>query len=102
MVFGRRKKVYIELDGTELTDQQIRLLKSINAMMEHVLTTEEESEFFEASAEAMRMCASLIKQSHFAGELELDGVPYADQALEYSMDVLSEHMNNAKIVHYDN
>lgn len=102
MVFGRKNKVYIELEASELTDQQVRLLKSINTMMEHVLTTDEESEFFEASAEAMRMCASLIKLSHFAGELELEGVPYADQALEYSMDVLNEHMTNSKIVHYDN
>ncbi|MAE59429.1 MAG: hypothetical protein CME69_11145 [Halobacteriovorax sp.] len=102
MVFGRRNKIYIEVDATELTDAQVRLLKSVNAMMEHVLTTDEESEFFEASAEAMRMCASLIKQAHFAHDLEIDGIPYAEQALEYSMDILNEHMTNSKVVQYDN
>ncbi len=102
MGFGKRNKVFIEVDATEMTNAQVRLLKSINAMMEHVLTTDEEGEFFEASAEAMRMCASLIKQSHFAAELEIGGIPYAEQALEYSMDVLTDHISNAKVVHYDN
>lgn len=102
MVFGKSKKVLIEVNGEELTSAQVRLLKTINTMLAHVLTTEDESEFFESSAEAMRMCASLIKQSHFAQDLKVSGIPYADQAIEYSMDLLSEHISNAKVVHYDN
>lgn len=102
MDFGKKKKVFIEVDATEMSDAQVRLLKSVNAMIAHVLTTENESEFFDGSAEAMRMCAALIKQAHFANDLQFDGIPYADQALEYSMDILHEHMNNSKVVQYDN
>jgi hypothetical protein len=102
MVFGKKNKVFIEIDATEMTESQVRMIKTINAMLAHVLTTEEEGEFFDGSAEAMRMCAALIKQAHFATDLQFDGIPYADQALEYSMDILSEHMVNSKVVQYDN
>ena len=102
MGFGKKNKVFIEIDAAEMSESQIRMLKTINAMLAHVLTTEEEGEFFDGSAEAMRMCASLIKQAHFANDLQFDGIPYADQALEYSMDILSEHMVNSKVVQYDN
>ena len=102
MGFGKRSKVQIELDATEMTPAQIRMIKTINVMLAQVITTEDESEYFEKSAEAMRLCASLVKQAHFATDLQFDGIPYADQALEYSMDVLFEHMNNAKVVQYDN
>lgn len=104
MAFGmKNKKVLIELDASELTNQQVRLIKSINAMLAHVVTTDEEEEFFEGSAEFMRMCASLIKQSNFSTELKgKNDIPYAEQALEYSMDTLMEHMSNSKVVHYDN
>lgn len=102
MGIGKAKKVLIEIDSTHLNAAQIRLLKSINTMIAQVLTTEEESEFFEGSAEVMRMCAALIKQAHFADDLEVGGIPYADQAIEYSMDILTEHLTNSKVVHYDN
>lgn len=95
--------VKIELDAAELTPAQIRLIKSINSMLHHVLVTENEEEYFEGSAEFMRMCAALIKQAKFTDELKgPDNIPYAQQALEYSMDVLNEYITNAKVVTYDN
>ncbi|EQC44743.1 hypothetical protein [Bacteriovorax sp. Seq25_V] len=102
MGFGKSKKVLIEVDASEMSAAQVRLLKSINSMIAHVITTDEEGEFFESSAEVMRMCAALIKQSHFATDLQFNGIPYADQAIEYSMDILTENMTNAKVVQYDN
>lgn len=104
MAFGLKKnKVLIELDAAELSTQQIRLIKSINAILANVVTTDSEEDFFEGSAEFMRMCASLIKQANFAENLKgIDGIPYAEQALEYSMDMLTEHITNSKVVHYDN
>lgn len=102
MGIGKAKKVLIEIDSTHLNAAQVRLLKSINSMIAQVLTTEEEADFFEGSAEVMRMCAALIKQAHFADDLKISGIPYADQAIEYSMDVLTEHLTNSKVVHYDN
>lgn len=97
------KLVKIEIDGSELTPQQIRLIKSLHTMLTHVLLTENEEEYFEGSAEFMRMCAALIKQARFTEELkDQSNIPYAQQALEYSVDVLQEYVTASKVVTYDN
>lgn len=97
------KTIKIEIDGNELTPQQIRLIRSLNTMIAHVLLTENEEEYFEGSAEFMRMCAALIKQARFTEELkDQSNVPYAQQALEYSVDVLQEYVTASKVITYDN
>ena len=97
------KMIRIEIDGSELTANQIRLIKSLNTMLAHVLLTQNEEEYFEGSAEFMRMCAALIKQAHFTEKLkDANNIPYAQQALEYSMDVLQEYMTASKVIVYDN
>jgi hypothetical protein len=102
-VTSKNKKVFIEIDAAELTDSQVRLIKSINMMLQHVLVTDDEEEFFDGSADFMRMCASIIKKSHFAEDLKgINDIPYAEQALEYSMDILQEHISNSNVVSYDN
>ena len=98
-----KKKLNIEIDTNGLKPAQVRLIRSLNAMLTHLLVTDEEAEFFDGSAEFMRMCAALIKQSHFTERLLAEeNIPYADQALEFAVDVLSEHMTLSKVVHYDN
>lgn len=95
--------IRIEIDGSELTPQQVRLIRSINTMLAHVLVTENEEEYFEGSAEFMRMCAALIKQAHFTDKLkDVNNIPYAQQALEYSLDVLQEYVTTSKVITYDN
>ena len=97
------RMIRIEIDGSELTPQQIRLIRSLNTMLAHVMITDNEEEYFEGSAEFMRMCAALIKQAHFTANLKgPDNVPYAQQALEYSMDVLQEYVTSSKVITYDN
>ena len=97
------KVIKIEFDGSELTPQQIRLVKSLNTMLAHVLVTESEEEYFEGSAEVLRMCAALIKQASFTEELkDQSNIPYAQQALEYSVDVLQEYVTASKVIAYDN
>jgi hypothetical protein len=99
----KERMIKIEIDGSELTPNQVRLIRSLNTMLAHVLLTENEEEYFEGSAEFMRMCAALIKQAHFTENLkDSNNIPYAQQALEYSMDVLQEYVTNAKVVTYDN
>lgn len=99
----KRKKILLEIETDELSPAQIRLIRSINTMLGHIVSTDEESEFFEGSAELMRMCASLIKQANFANDLKgLNDIPYAQQALEYSMDTIQDLIDSAKIVNYDN
>ncbi len=96
------KKLAIDIDVNELNAAQVRLIKSVNSMMAKLLTTKDESAFFNDSAELMRICASLIKQCNFAEEFKMNGIPYAEQALEYSMDLVQERMHGQKVVTYDN
>ncbi len=99
----KESKIRIEIDASELSANQVRLIRSLNTMIAHVLLTESEEEYFEGSAEFMRMCASLIKQAHFSSSLkDAQNIPYAQQALEYSMDVLQEYVTASKVVSYDN
>lgn len=95
--------IKIEIDGGDFTPQQVRLIRSLNTMLAHVMVTENEEEYFEGSAEVMRMCAALIKQAQFTENLKgVDNISYAQQALEYSMDVLQEYVSSSKVVTYDN
>ena len=98
----RKQKTFIEIDTTSLSQAQVRIIKSFNKLMEHVLKTKDEAEYFEGSAECIRMCAALVKQSEFiCGKNESD-IQYAEQVIEYSMDLLQESMQEKKIVTYDN
>ncbi len=97
-----QKKVNIELDTTELNAQQIRLIKSINHMLSHVLTTDDECDYFDASSDLMKMVASAVKQSNFTAYWANNkNIPYAEQALEFSVDALAEQLGSS-IVEYDN
>ena len=99
----KERMIRIEIDGSELTPNQVRLIRSLNTMLAHVMLTENEEEYFEGSAEFMRMCAALIKQAHFTENLkDSSNIPYAQQALEYSMDILQEYMTASKVITYDN
>jgi hypothetical protein len=98
-----QKVIKFELDATELSPAQIRLIRSVNVLLRDVLVAHEEEDFFENSAEFMRICASIIQQSKFSEDQErCSSIPYAEQALEYSLDILQEHMAIKKVVAYDN
>jgi len=96
------QQLLIEFDTSELKPQQIRLLKTINGLLAHVAKTEEESELFESSAELMKQIASLIKQSNFIELSGADPIPYAEQALEYSLDHLVDMIHSDDIISFDN
>lgn len=96
-------KVKIEIDTKEMTPQQIRLIRTLNSLMVHVLQSEDEEQYFEGSAELIRVAASLITQAKFNEETKKQAsIPYAQQVLEYSMDILSEYMEDQKVIAYDN
>lgn len=93
-------KIFIEIDASEMSNAQIRTIKTLNHLIQHVITTDSESEYFDNSAEALRICASLIKQANFTNR---DGdIPYEEQVLEFSLDILQEHISSSKVVSYDN
>ena len=99
----KNSTVKIEIETQDLSAQQVRLLKSINTMMLHVLKSEDEDQYFEGSAELMRMCSALVSQAHFNESTKnATTIPYAQQALEYAMDVVQEYIEKQKVISYDN
>ncbi len=96
-------KLSISVDTRNLTAGQLRLIKTINALLLDVATTDDENIFFNHSAELLRKCASIIQQSKFTKDNEhLSEIPYAEQVLEYSFEVLQEQMTSSDIISYDN
>jgi hypothetical protein len=97
-----KNKESIEIDATDLTTAQLRQLKSLTTLLAHVLSTDTESEYFDGAAESIRVCASLIKQANFVEAVKESKIPYGEQVLEYSLDVLQEHIEGSRVVNYDN
>ncbi len=84
----------------EMNSEQIRLIRTVNAMLEHVTTTNEESEYFDGSSELLRLVANLIKKANFSQE---DGkIQYSQQALEFCADILNDQIYQEDLVKYDN
>ena len=98
-----KNKTFLEIDTTKLSAAHIRQIKTLNALFSHMLATADESEFFKSSAEIMRMCGSLIQQANFPQNIQADSsIPYAKQALEYSLEILHDQISCSKVVSYDN
>ncbi|MFZ8934505.1 MAG: hypothetical protein ACO20H_03995 [Bacteriovoracaceae bacterium] len=100
---NRDRKLTLELDTEMLHPSQVRLVKSINSLLLHLLMTDDEAEYFESSSDFLRLAASVIKESHFAYENEpLDKINYSNQAIEYALDQLQEALNKQEIKSLDN
>ena len=98
-----KEKINISIETSQLGPAQVRLVKALNAMMFQVMTTRNEADYFEYSAEFMRQCASAIKQSSFSQfKSEEESISYAEQAIEYSLDRVTTSLENSKIVILDN
>ncbi len=93
-------KLTIDIDTSELTQAQLRAIKTINMLMAHIVTTDEEADYFDGTAEVMRICASLVKQSHFCQKNS--SIPYGDQAIEFAIESLTELMESSSVIKYDN
>ena len=94
----------LTIDTTGLDPGQVRSLRSLVFILQHIMQTDNEEEFFNGSAEALRIYASSLWHSKFITSPPKDSndIPYAEQALEYSIEVLQEYINTAKIIQYDN
>ncbi len=93
-------KMTIDMNTDDLSEQQKRLLKSINMMLVHTMTTDEEDEYFDGSSELLRLVASAIKKANFSNK-ETE-IAYDQQALEYCVDILSDQVYGDDLVKYDN
>ena len=94
------KELSMKMDTEGLTSTQVRLVKSVHALLAHVLASDEEAEYFEASAELLRKTAELIKHANYA--VDNKKMSYGDQAVEFAVDFLNESMDENKIHNIDN
>jgi hypothetical protein len=95
-------KLTFEIDTASLGPAQVRLIKSLVATLSNVITTDVEADYFDGSAEFLRLAASLIQEAKFSNKGEATGIPYGTQALEYCVDSLTDHISSSKVVKYDN
>lgn len=99
-VLKKDKVITMKLDTEELSPIQLRLIKSIHSLMASVISTEEESEYFECGADLLKKAVELIKHSNFAEENKK--ISYGTQAVEYALDSLNETIENESSKHFDN
>ena len=92
----------IAIDCLGLSESQIRLVRSLSSTLTNLLATDNESEFFSGSADIIGICAMIINQTNFSKRTCNQKIPYSDQALEYSLDILQDKIERMKVVSYDN
>ena len=97
---NQASSVSIQVDTQELSSQQVRLIKTINSLLTHVLSTDEEADYFESSSELLRVFATAIKKANFSKSD--DGIDYSKQALEFCVDTLNDQVYEDSLVQYDN
>lgn len=96
----KEKELLLKMDTEGLTSTQVRLVKSVHALLAHVLASDEEGEYFDASAELLRKTAELIKHANFATENKR--MAYGTQAVEFAVDFLNDSLDENKIQNIDN
>jgi hypothetical protein len=95
-----KNEIHIKLDTEEMTPTQVRIVRAIHSLMSGLLTAEDESEYFELSAELMKRSAELIKHSSFNEKHK--HINYGEQAVEYAVDFLNERLDNSIPGNVDN
>lgn len=94
------KALKIKINAKELNDHQKRLIKSINSLLEHILLTKSEEDYFESSSELMRLVATAIKKSNFNSQCS--SIEYQQQVLEFCVDTLSDQVYERNVETLDN
>ena len=84
-----------------INELYLRVLKQAHVMLLHVLTAEDESEYFESAAQLLKHSVQLIKHSSFP-TTNRDGIPYGDQAIEYAVETLNESLTTNGHMNLDN
>lgn len=96
----KEKELLMKIETEGLSTTQVRLVKSIHALLANILVTDEESEYFETSAALLKKTAELIKLANFSQENK--NMSYGDQAVEFAVDTLNESIEEAKLSTFDN
>ncbi len=101
VVAPQSTELLLKVETHDLTPMQVRLLRHAHTLLVHVISAEDEAEYFEASAQLMKQAVQLIKHSNFP-ENRGNAIPYGEQAIEYALEVLSETLNMRGHVNIDN
>lgn len=96
----KENELNIKFDTAELTPTQTRLIKTVNALMAHIVSADEEAELFEGSAQLVIKLTELIHNTHFAKTHR--EINYAEQAIEYSIDCLRDNIETLLNTNLDN
>ena len=97
------QKTSFEIEHKNLAPEQLRLTKSIITELISMMETSHEDQFFYSSAELMRLIATAVEFSSFVDyQSSVSSIPFSSQAIEYSIDVLTEYMESNKHIQYDN
>lgn len=100
----KKEFLTIQIDASELTPAQQRIIRYLNSMILKTLTTNDEAEYFDAANEAMRMLAELVKQANFttSPSNQMSEIPYSEQALEFCVENMLYDLENKSTNIFDN
>jgi len=96
----KEKELVLKLNTENLNPTQVRLIKSMNALILQILTAEDESEYFELSASLVSKTAEIITHSDFINSKEHSHL--ASQALEFAIDFFYENLAKKNLGNIDN
>lgn len=82
------KQIKLTINTENLSSEQVELLQEINFLSVELMKTDCEVSFFEKSSLLMKLMAKVIGQSNFGKADPFEPIPYAKQALEYSIESL--------------
>lgn len=94
------QELLIKLNIEDMSPTQVRLLKSITALLSSVVSADEEGEYFDTSSELFKKVAELVKHAQFADKNR--NINYGEQAVEYSIDNLNETLSGNGVHNMDN
>ena len=102
--FNKKKNRSLNLDTSELSPAQERLIRYIHTAIIQAITTSDEAKYFEEASESVRMLSNLIKQANFTQKNThaVNTIPYSTQALEFCVETITEAIEEEDITIFDN
>jgi hypothetical protein len=91
-----------------LTEEQVRCIRKLNAKLVDLMTSHNEEDYFESSADVFRSCAELIKRANILDQYRNDEngahiiSEYSNQSIESSIDQLQEFLEKSDLIRFDN
>lgn len=86
----------------ELSAQQTRLIKTCVISMLEISKTQNEDTFFNTAKDLFQTIAAIMKHSNFQNtEGKANRIAYAEQAIELSVEILTDELYSTKLKKYD-